>query len=147
MNDTRTTMETELYDSGASRHMSPYREKFISYHPMKEQRAGRALGDRGLGSRYCHATCCSVGVRSRSAENVRALVGSERVWVESERLRRNGKRVSPRSICRSKDWSCASMVRLWSHRHEHVQRSYTGMKDTITVPPEWASYGVRERIG
>jgi len=28
---TRTNVETELYDSGASRHMSPYRGKFIDY--------------------------------------------------------------------------------------------------------------------
>jgi hypothetical protein len=39
--DPCTKVETELYDSGASQHMSPARDKFISYRPI-EPRAIRA---------------------------------------------------------------------------------------------------------
>jgi transposase InsO family protein len=33
--DSRTPIKTELYDSGASRHMSPFRDKFISYRSIE----------------------------------------------------------------------------------------------------------------
>ena len=35
--DTNPTLETELYDSGASRHMSPYRHKFINFTPIQRK--------------------------------------------------------------------------------------------------------------
>jgi hypothetical protein len=34
---TDSTVETELYDSGASRHMSPYQHKFINFIPIKKK--------------------------------------------------------------------------------------------------------------
>ena len=35
--ETGSTCETELYDSGATRHMSPYRHKFISFIPIQKK--------------------------------------------------------------------------------------------------------------
>ena len=35
--DTNPTLETELYDSGASRHMSPYKHKFINFVPIQKK--------------------------------------------------------------------------------------------------------------
>jgi hypothetical protein len=34
---TNSTVETELYDSGASRHMSPYRHRFINFIPIQKK--------------------------------------------------------------------------------------------------------------
>ena len=36
-NSVSATTETELFDSGASRHMSPYRHKFINYFPIQKR--------------------------------------------------------------------------------------------------------------
>ena len=36
-NSVSQTIETELFDSGTSRHMSPYQHKFINYFPIQKQ--------------------------------------------------------------------------------------------------------------
>src|SRR5271156_5223656 len=36
-NSVSSTLETELFDSGASRHMSPYRHKFINFFPIQKR--------------------------------------------------------------------------------------------------------------
>src|ERR1700677_4610421 len=35
--NTSSILETELYDSGASRHMSPYKHKFINFIPIQRK--------------------------------------------------------------------------------------------------------------